>query len=128
MLFLCSLNYIDMCIYLQGYNNAFVYWWLNQPNEQTQQKFTVSLVIFIRHQDTNIRVTLRLPMKYFQLYCLFKKNLQKQPDISKRWHCFPKKAWEKKYLIGMDMFFFLYVYIYQQFLSLFNIIYSVTQF
>ena len=33
-----------MCIYLQGYNNVvFVYWRLNHPTEQTQQKLKSGL-------------------------------------------------------------------------------------
>ena len=42
LLFVCKLFYINLCIYLQGYNNIhIVYWRLNHPTGQTQQKFTV---------------------------------------------------------------------------------------
>ena len=40
--------YINLCIYLQDYHVAFVYWRLNHPIEQTQQKSTVWVVIFNR--------------------------------------------------------------------------------
>ena len=35
-LFACKLTYINLCTYLQVYNNVIsVYWRLNQPIEQT---------------------------------------------------------------------------------------------
>ena len=49
MLFVCRLIYINLCVFLQGYNVVFVYWRLNHPIEQTQQKFTIWVVIFNRH-------------------------------------------------------------------------------
>ena len=45
-----SMICINVCTYLQGYNNVvFVYWRLKHPIEQTQEKCTFWLVIFIRH-------------------------------------------------------------------------------